>query len=87
MADQNVRITLTETLRYRNEIIAVQPDHMCDDQFDEIINMAMRRTQYGDTDDFVYFLETTGIEVKSKMNNFPESPESCEIEVDDIQNV
>lgn len=69
-----------------NEIIVEQPDDMTDDEFGVILDNVI--DSWDTFEDVVHKLDRrAGIEVISHSNNFPENPESTEIEIFDISDV
>jgi hypothetical protein len=84
-----VRITVEETLKYTDEIVVEQPNTMDDEEFEEILQRAERSIGYdGSAKDLAYVLkEKYGIKVIIQSDNFPDSPDSSELEIVDVMNV
>lgn len=80
-----VRISITETLKYQEELVVIQPDGMSDSEFDAIIDGAEK--QCTSADDMACFLENHCIETVGMTKSFPDSPYSEELEIDDLTNL
>jgi hypothetical protein len=80
-----VRISITETLKYQEELVVIQPDNMTDSEFEAIIDGAEK--QCSSADDMSCFLDNYGIETVGMTKSFPDSPYYEELEIDDLTNI
>jgi hypothetical protein len=80
-----VKISITETLKYQEELIVIQPENMTDAEFEHILDGAEK--QCNSADDMSYFLERYGIKTTGITKSFPDSPFYEELEIDDVEDL
>ena len=84
---KKVEITVQENIQYENIMVVLQPEEMSDQEFKQVLKKAeiRNRSFHGGSGELASILNQMGMEVNYRTYNFPNSPQSAELEVTDMR--